>query len=184
MLSQTLRPNPSDVTYDRQVPTSLLRAIGLTGSLLYAGLIVWLYATGPATMAEMTGGVAAGLNVYRVDEQSFQEGLSLFRTDKFDAARTAFDRADPARQDSRVQFYVAYSFYRQGWGRVWNDDALFTKGLEALDRAVSVESSGRVAISDPTLGIQTSDELRAELNEGLRRDVADFNPLRVMRKRK
>jgi len=166
------------------VSVLLVRALGLIGSLLYAGFIVWLYATGPATMAEMTGGVAAGLNVYRVDEQSFQEGLTLFRGDKFDAARTAFDRSDPAKRDSRVQFYVAYSYYRQGWGRVWNDNALFTKGLEALDRAVNVESSGRVAVTDLTLGIQNSDELRAELTEGLRRDAADFNPLRVMRKRK
>jgi hypothetical protein len=170
--------------YDQRVSVPLLRALGLTGSLLYAGFIVWLYATGPTTMAEVTGGVAAGLSVYRADEQSFQEGLTLFRAEKFDAARTAFDRADPARRDSRVQFYVAYSYYRQGWGRVWNDDALFTKGLEALDRAVSVESSGRVAVSDQTLGIQTSDELRAELTEGIRRDASDFNPLRVMRRRK
>ena len=162
----------------------LLRAVGLTGSLLYAGFIVWVYATGPATMAEMAGSVAAGLNVYRADEQSFQEGLALFRADKFDAARTAFDRSDPARRDSRVQYYVAYSYYRQGWGHVWSDNVLFTKGLEALDRAVSVEPSGRVAVSDPTLGIQTSDELRAELNDGLRRDASDFNPLRVLRKRK
>lgn len=162
----------------------LLRTLGLAGSLLYAGFIVWLYAIGPATMAEVTGGVAAGLNVYRADEQSFQEGLTLFRADQFEAARTAFDRSDPAKRDSRVQFYVAYSYYRQGWGRVWNDNALFTKGLEALDRAVSVASGGRVTVSDETLGIQNSDELRAELNDGLRRDASDFNPLRVMRKRK
>ena len=162
----------------------LLRAVGLTSSLLYAGFIVWLYATGPATIAEMAGSVAAGLNVYRADEQSFQEGLGLFRADKFDAARTAFDRSDPARRDSRVQYYVAYSYYRQGWGHVWSDNVLFTKGLEALDRAVSVEPSGRVTVSDPTLGIQNSDELRAELNEGLKRDASDFNPLRVLRKRK
>lgn len=162
----------------------LLRTLGLAGSLLYAGFIVWLYATGPATMAEVTGGFAAGLNVYRANEQSFQEGLTLFRADQFEAARTAFDRSDPAKRDSRVQFYVAYSYYRQGWGRVWNDNALFAKGLEALDRAVSVASGGRVAVADETLGIQNSDELRAELNDGLRRDASDFNPLRVMRKRK
>lgn len=162
----------------------LLRALGLTGSLLYAAFIGWLYATGPATMAEVTGSVAAGFNAYRADEQSFQEGLTLFRADKFEAARTAFDRSDPAKQDSRVQFYVAYSYYRQGWGRVWNDNALFTKGLEALDRAVSVEATGRVSVSDQTLGIQNSDELRAELNEGISRNASDFNPLRVMRKRK
>jgi hypothetical protein len=108
----------------------------------------------------------------------------LFRADNFEAARTAFDRSDPAKRDSRVQFYVAYSYYRQGWGRLWNDDALFRKGLEALDRAVKADPSGRVAVDDSNLTMRTSDELRAELDEGIRRDTADYNPLRVIRKRK
>lgn len=160
-----------------------IRALGLAGSLSYACFIVWLYATGPATMAEVTGGVAAGFNAYRADEQSFQEGLALFRQDNFPAARVAFERADPARRDSRVQFYIAYSFYRQGWGRLWNDDVLFKQGLEALDRAVQADPSGRVVVTDPGLGLTTSDELRAELEDGITRDAADFNPARVMRKR-
>ncbi len=87
-------------------------------------------------------------------------------------------------RDPITQFYVAYSYYRQGWGRLWNDDALFRKGLEALDRAVKADPSGRVAVADGNLGMTTSDELRAELEDGLRRDASDYNPLRVMRKRK
>ena len=166
------------------MPPLLIRAIGLAGSLIYAGFIIWLYASAPATMAEVTGGIAAGFNAYRIDDVSFQEGLRLFRADSFDAARTAFLRADPAKRDSRVQFYVAYSFYRQGWGRVWNDDAFFKQGVEALDVAVKADPSGRVAVTDDSLGMKTSDELRAELEGGLRRDASDFNPLRVMRKRK
>ena len=162
----------------------LIRAIGLAGSLIYAGFIIWLYASAPATMAEVTGGIAAGFNAYRIDDASFQEGLRLFRTDSFEAARSAFLRADPAKRDSRVQFYVAYSFYRQGWGRVWNDDALFKRGLEALDVAVKADPLGRVVVTDDSLSMKTSDELRAELEGGLRRDASDFNPLRVMRKRK
>lgn len=166
------------------MPPILVRALGVAGSIIYASFIVWLYATGPATIAEVRGGVAAGLGTYQADEQSFQEGLRFFRADQFEAARTAFDRADPARRDSRVQFYVAYSFYRQGWGRLWNDDALFRQGLEALDRAVRVAPDRRVAVADDTLGLTTSDELRAELEAGLRRDASDFNPLRVFRERK
>ena len=162
----------------------LIRATGLAGSLIYAGFIIWLYAAAPATMAEVTGGIAAGLNAYRIDDASFQEGLRLFRADNFEAARTAFLRADPAKRDSRVQYYVAYSFYRQGWGRVWNDDALFKQGLDALDVAVKADPSGRVAVTDANLGMTSSDELRAELEGGLRRDASDYNPLRVMRKRK
>jgi tetratricopeptide (TPR) repeat protein len=166
------------------VSAPLIRALGLAGSLAYGSFIVWLYATGPATMAEVTGGVAAGFKAYRADEASFQEGLRLFRADRFEAARTALDRSDPAKRDSRVQFYVAYSYYRQGWGRLWNDDALFKKGIEALDRAVRADPAGRVVVEDADLGMTTSDELRAELEEGIRRDASDYNPLRVMRQRK
>ena len=169
--------------YDERVSASHIRVLGLAGSLGYAFFIAWLYATGPATMAEVTGGVAAGFNAYRADEASFQEGLALFQQDNFPAARVAFDRADPAKRDSRVQFYVAYSYYRQGWGRLWNDDRLFKQGLEALDRAVQADPSGRVAVTDPSLGLTTSDQLRAELENGITRDAADFNPLRIMRKR-
>lgn len=163
---------------------SLIRALGLGGSLVYAAFIGWLYVTGPATMAEVRGGVAATFSAYKADEESFQEGLRLFRADNFEAARTAFDRSDPAKRDARVQFYVAYSYYRQGWGRVWSDDALFRKGLEALDRAVAADPSGHVSVSDAGLGLTTSDELRAELEEGIRRDASDYNPLRLLRKRK
>jgi tetratricopeptide (TPR) repeat protein len=165
------------------VSASHIRVLGLAGSLSYAFFIAWLYATGPASMAEVTGGVAAGFNAYRADEQSFQEGLALFQQDNFLAARVAFERADPAKRDSRVQFYVAYSYYRQGWGRLWNDDQLFKQGLEALDRAVQADPSGRVAVTDPSLGVTTSDQLRAELENGITRDAADFNPMRIIRKR-
>jgi hypothetical protein len=41
-----------------------------------------------------------------------------------------------------------------------------------------------VVVADETLGAPNSDELRAELAAGLRRDASDYNPLRVLRKRK
>ena len=108
----------------------------------------------------------------------------MFRGDQFDAARLAFDRADPAHQDARTQFYIAYSYYRQGWGRVYNDDALFARGLEAVDRAIAVAPQGRVAVDDPDLQLRSADELKAELQAGLRRDASDLNPLKVFRQRK
>jgi hypothetical protein len=83
-----------------------------------------------------------------------------------------------------VQFYIAYSHYRQGWGRLANSDAQFTLGLEALDRAEAVASGGRVVVTDPDLGAPTSEELRVELLEGVTTDASDFNPLRALRRRK
>ena len=65
---------------------------------------------------------------YRIDQQAFDDGLAFFNRDQFDEAQTAFARADPAGRDSLTQFYIAYSYYRQGWGRVYNDDALFKRG--------------------------------------------------------
>jgi hypothetical protein len=110
--------------------------------------------------------------------------MRFFQRDAFVEARAAFERADPAQRDARTQFYIAYSFYRQGWGRVYNDDALFTKGLEAVDRAIALAPNHRLVIDDQQLGLQSADELRAELQRGLTRDASDLNPLKVFRARK
>jgi hypothetical protein len=59
---------------------------------------------------------------------------------------------------------------------------LFREALRALDRAVAA-ASGQVHVDDPTLGLRSSDELRAELERGLTRELSDFNPMRVLRPR-
>jgi len=160
-----------------------VRLSGLATSLLYAALIVWLYASQPQTVAEVTGGLTATIGAYRIDGQSFDDGRSFFRKDQFQEARAAFQRADPAQRDARTQFYIAYSFYRQGWGRVYNDDALFTQGLEAVERAIALAPNQRLVVDDPELGVRTGDELRAELQRGLTHDASDLNPLRLFRRR-
>jgi len=40
-------------------------------------------------------------------------------------ARDFFQKADPENRDAKTQYYIAYSYYRQGWGKLYNDDALF-----------------------------------------------------------
>lgn len=162
----------------------LLRAGGLALSLAYVALIVWLYAIQPQTVREVTGGLASGVSAYQIDEQAFADGFAYFRRDAFVEARSAFDRADPARRDARTQFYIAYSFYRQGWGRVYNDDALFSQGLDAVDRAIALAPGHRLVVVDENLGMRTADELRAELQRGVTRDASDLNPLKVFRRRK
>lgn len=108
----------------------------------------------------------------------------FFRRDEFPAARAALERADPAQQDPRTQFYIAYSYYRQGWGRLYQDDALFAQGLETLTRAMARAPRGRIVVDDENLGMRSADELKAELEAGLRRDASDFNPLQIFRQRK
>ena len=123
---------------------TMVRLGGLGFSVLYAVLIAWLYASQPQTVAEVTGGLTATIGAYRVDQQAFDDGLAFFRKDLFEEARAAFQRADPAQRDPQTQFYIAYSFYRQGWGRVYNDDVLFKQGLETIDRAIALAPNQRL----------------------------------------
>lgn len=162
----------------------MTRVAGLLFALAYAALIIWVYAAQPQTFREAAGGLASSVGAYRVDAQAMADGLAFFRTDRFDEARAAFDRADPAKRDATTQFYIAYSYYRQGWGRMYNDDALFAKGIEAVDRAIRLAPSGRLVVDDANLKMRSADELKAELERGRRRELSDFNPLRVLDPRK
>jgi hypothetical protein len=161
-----------------------VRGAGLVITLAYAVFIGWLYARQPSTIAEVTGGLSAAVGAYSIDQQAFADGLQYFRNNQFVEARTAFARADPARRDARTQFTIAYSYYRQGWGRVYSDDVLFRQGLEAASRAMALAPGARFETGDPSQQIHTADELSAELEAGIRRDADDFNPLRVFRERK
>jgi hypothetical protein len=161
-----------------------LRAGGAVASLVGLAAVGWLFVQQPATIAELTGGAAASVGAYRINQADFEQGRQFFAADKFPEARAAFERADPASRHAETQFYIAYSWYRQGWGRVYSDDDLFSRGLMAVNRAIAVAPDGRVRVDDPSLDMKTADELKDELEEGLRRDGSDFNPLRVLRKRR
>jgi hypothetical protein len=162
---------------------TVIRSAGLVLTLAYGSLIVWTYANQPRTVAEMTGGITASVGAYQIDRASFDAGLRFFHEDKFLEARSAFARADPAKQDAATQFYIAYSFLREGWGRVYYDDALLKQAQATLEHAIEVAPGGRIAVTDPTLTLTTSDELRAEIARGLTHDASDLNPFKVLRKR-
>jgi len=162
----------------------MIRIAGLAMALVYAAVIVWLYSTQPQTVAEVTGGLSSTVGAYHVDAQASSDALAFFRRDAFAEARMAFERADPAHRDARTQFYIAYSYYRQGWGRLYDDDALFQKGIEAVDRAIALAPDRRLLVDDPDLGMHSAEELRAELERGVTHDASDFNPLKVFRARK
>jgi hypothetical protein len=166
-----------------QVP-GLVRAVGLALSSVALVFVLWVLVTQPRTMSEITGGVASSVGAYRVDDAHFAEGRAFFLNDQFAEARAAFGRADPAQRDAATQFYVAYTYYRQGWGRLYSDDVLYAAGLDALQRAMDVAPGGRVRVDDPELAIVSADELKAELERGLRRDLSDLNPFKVFRQRK
>lgn len=170
-----------------------IHILGTAITLVYGLFVVFLYAAEPRSLADITlkarstvenvvskGQVITG--TYEIDQAKFNQGLQAFRSDNFVVARDWFERADPEKRDPRTQYYVVYSYYRQGWGRVSNDDALFRQALEALERVTALDRDFRS--EDPDLKLRTPAELRSELEEGLQVTADDFNPLRLVRERK
>jgi hypothetical protein len=167
-----------------RVREPVIRGAGLGASLAFAAIVAWLYVTQPQSAAQVSGGLASMIGAYHVDRQAFDDGLAFFRRDQFVEARAAFARADPAERDATTQFYIAYACYRQGWGRVYNDNVLFAQGIAAVDKAIAAAPGGRLVVDDAGLQMRSADELRAELQRGVTRETSDFNPLRVFRSRK
>ena len=160
-----------------------VQIIGLILTTVYAAAIIWLYATEPRSFKEVATGAQVAAGTYQVDQEKFNAALALFRREQFRAARDEWQRADPAQKDPTTQFYIAYSFYREGWGRVYNDQNLFMQGLEAVNRAITL-APGPLTVSDENLQLQTAAELKTELEQGTERSWSDLNPLKVLRTRK
>ncbi|MEO8042015.1 MAG: hypothetical protein ABI646_05310 [Acidobacteriota bacterium] len=170
-----------------------IQIFGVVATMIYGAFVVFLYAAEPRSIEEISikakstvenavtkGQVIAG--TYAIDQAKFKDGFTAFRSDNFIGARDAFDRADPEKRDPKTQYYIAYSYYRQGWGRVSNDDALFKQSLDSLARVSMLDPDFRS--DDANLQLRTPAELRNELEEGMRVTADDFNPLRLVRERK
>jgi len=162
----------------------LIQWTGIAWTILYASFVVWVYANAPQSVRDVATGASVAAGTYEVDRARFDAARELFLREQYAAARDEWQRADPARRDARTQFYIAYAFYRQGWGRVYNDDALFRQGLEAVERAISLSTDAPLTVEDPELKIHSAAELKAELQEGTERSAEDLNPLKVFRERK
>jgi len=162
----------------------IIKVVGLGFTIAYAAFIVWIYATEPRTFKEVTTSAEIAAGTYEISQEKFDSALSLFRREQFRAARDEWQRADPAQRDARTQFYMAYSFYREGWGRVYFDQELFKQGVEAVNRAIVLSSTSPLTIDDPDLRIHTAAELKVELEQGLESSWSDVNPLKVLRTRK
>ena len=170
-----------------------LQILSLLIVVFYGAFIAWLYWAEPTSFEDVTVKAKETIETattkseviigtYQVDAEKFNQGLAAFRQDNFILARDLFSRADPEKRDARTQFYIAYSFYRQGWGRVSNDDALFRQGLEQINRVIGLDKDFRS--DDSNLQLKNPVELKNELEEGLKVTADDFNPLKVFRERK
>jgi tetratricopeptide (TPR) repeat protein len=161
----------------------IIQIVGLVATVVYALAIVWLYATEPRSFKEVATGAQVAAGTYQVDQKKFEAALELFRREQFRAARDEWKSADPAQSDPTTQFYIAYSFYREGWGRVYYDQDLFKQGLEAANRAITLAPEP-LNVPDQNLQLHTAAELKTELEQGTERTWGDINPLKVMRQRK
>jgi hypothetical protein len=162
----------------------VIQSVGIVWTCLLSFLIILLYATEPKSVRDVATQASVVTGTYQIDQARFDAARALFLREQYAAARDEWGRADPARRDARTQFYIAYSFYRQGWHRTFRDDELYRQGVAAVDRAISLAPGGRLTVDDETLVMRTADELRAELEAGLSRTLSDFNPLRVLDTRK
>ena len=168
----------------RRMQSKIIQVTGLALTIAYAVLIVWIYATEPRTFKEVATSAEVAAGTYQVNQEKFNAALDLFRREQFRAARDEWQRADPAQGDARTQFYIAYSFYREGWGRLYYDQQLFKQGLEPVNRAIALSSASPLIVDDPNLGMHSAAELKAELEQGTERSWSDVNPLNVLRTRK
>jgi len=164
--------------------SKVIQFVGLTLTIGYAVFIVWIYATEPRTFKEVATSAEVAAGTYQINQEKFNSALDLFRREQFRAARDEWQRADPAQGDARTQFYIAYSYYREGWGRVYHDQELFKQGVEAVNRAITLASASPLTVDDSNLLIHTAAELKAELEQGTERTWSDVNPLKVLRTRK
>ena len=170
--------------WKRGLQSKIIQIVGLGFTIAYAAYIVYIYATEPRTFKEVTTSAEIAAGTYEINQEKFNSALSLFRREQFRAARDEWQRADPAQRDARTQFYIAYSFYREGWGRVYFDQELFKQGVEAVNRAIALSSTSPLTIDDPDLRMHTAAELKVELEQGLEHNWSDVNPLKVLRTRK
>ena len=170
-----------------------IQILGIVLAGFYGIFIAWLYWAEPKNLVEVSikaqttienvsSKTQVAIGTYEVDNAKFSEGLDAFRKNNFIVARDNFEKADPEKRDVQTQFYIAYSFYRQGFGKFTSDDALFKKGLKQTNSVITINKNFRSA--DENLQLKTPVELKNELEEGLKVTADDFNPLKVLRERK
>lgn len=170
-----------------------VQILGIALTTVYGVFVAWLYLAEPKSLGDVPIKAQAAIEnvgaktqvfvgAYEIDAEKFADGLGAFRQNNFVAARDYFERADPERRDAKTQFYIAYSFYRQGFGKVSSDDALFRQGLEQTTRVAALDKDFKSVDAD--LQLKTPAELKNEFEEGLKLTPGDFNPFKLVRERK
>jgi tetratricopeptide (TPR) repeat protein len=150
---------------------------GVVIALLYGLTITWLYVRQPRSFQELKTQVAVQTNVYQIKRENFDEGLRQFNAGQYKVAIEQFEMADPAQGDATTQFYVAYSYYLLGRGNLYDDDAMFRRGLAAIDRCLAAAPNNIFEIDRADFEIRNAATLRQRLKDGIEVSPSDFNPL-------
>jgi tetratricopeptide (TPR) repeat protein len=158
--------------------TRAIQLGGIIATVLYAVFVVWLYVAQPRSIEELKTAAAVQTNVYTVDAVQFDLAMKAFREKQYRIAADHFTRADPAAQDPKTQFLVAYSHYALGRGRLYDDDAEFKVALAAVDRCLEVAPNHAYTIDEAGLDYTSADRLRERIRDGLEVTPGDFNPFK------
>ena len=155
---------------------------GLVIALLYGLSVIWLYVRQPRSFQELKTQVAVEANVYRIKQENFDEGVKQFNNGQYKIAIEQFEIADSAQGDPATQFYIAYSYYLLGRGKLYDDDEMFRKGLAAVDNCLRIAPNNIFEIDRADLDIRNAAALRQRLKDGLEVSSSDFNPLNWFKK--
>ena len=156
---------------------------GLAIALLYGACIAWLYVRQPRSLEELRTQVAVEANVYRINQANFDEATKHFNAGRYQVAIDQFELADPAHNDARTQFFIAYCYYRLGRGQIYDDDEMFKKGLAAVERCLAVAPNNIFETDRADLEIKSAVALRQRFKDGLGVTPSDFNPLDWFKKK-
>lgn len=160
-----------------------LQITGLLVAILYGAFIVWLYVRQPRTFEEFKTQASIEVNSYQVKQENFDEAMKQFNEGRYEVAVEQFGIADPAASDPRTQFYIAYSYYMLGRGRIYDDNEKFEKGLAAIDRCLKHAPNNIFEVDRSDLEIRNAGQLRQRFKEGLEVTPSDFNPLNILKKK-
>ena len=154
-----------------------IQIAGLVVTVLYGSFIVWVYARHPQTLAELKTQASIQANVYHINQQNFDEAIKEFDGADYNSAIGQLRLADPAQQDPTSQYYIAYSYYLLGRGRIFNDEDMFNNAIKAVDRCLDNAPNHIFEIDRSDLEIKNADSLRQKLIDGLKHTMPSLNPL-------
>jgi len=154
-----------------------IQIAGLVVTVLYGSFIVWVYARHPRTLAELKTQASIQANVYHINQPNFDEALKEFDSRDYNSAIGQLKLADPAQKDPTTQYYIAYSYYLLGRGRIFNDEDMFNNAIAAVDRCLDNSPDHIFEIDRPDLEIKNADTLRQKLLDGLKYTMPGLNPM-------